>query len=183
MPTFDDVPDSHWAKDVIYEAVAKGLFYGVSDTKFDPQGSFTRGMFVTVLSRLDGVELTENNDKFTDVSSSDYFSKAVKWASDNKIVYGISDTAFSPNLPITRQDAASILGRYFNFKGITLPETETKVTFADDAKIADYAKDWVYKMQTAGILYGKDGNAFDPLGLTTRAEAAAIFVRVSSKTS
>jgi len=66
-------------------------------------------------------------------------------------------------------------------KGIDLPAEKDKVVFDDDSSIAGYAKDWVYKMQVAGIIYGEDNNMFDPLGLATRAEAAALFVRIDEK--
>ena len=62
-----------------------------------------------------------------------------------------------------------------------MKETETNIKFSDNDSIADYAKEAVYAMQIWGILYGKDGGYFDPRGLTARAEAAAVFVRICEK--
>ena len=158
--------------------MSKGLFNGITKTEFDPDGSFTRGMFVAVLSRLDGVSLTDTMTGFDDVDAGAYYAKAVKWASDNEIVYGTSDVRFSPDDPITRQDAAAIFGRYFTEMEIELTANKESSVFADDDSIAGYAKEWVYKMQISGIIYGKNGNTFDPNGLTTRAEAATLFLRI-----
>jgi len=182
FPNFVDI-DEHWAKDVILQAVQKKLFYGMNDTEFAPQGTITRGMFVTVLSRLDGVSssLTKAMEEFEDVDASAYYATAVKWAHDNEIIFGIGEGIFSPDNPITRQDAATILGRYFTVKGIELPKNKESIVFADDDIIDGYAKGWVYKMQLAGIIHGKGESVFDPLGLTTRAEAAALFVRIEPK--
>jgi len=177
-PKFNDI-NGHWAEDRIIQATIIGLFNGVSETQFEPQGSLTRGMFVTLLSRLEGID--PNYDIYTnfdDVDASAYYASAVRWASRWGLVYGTGERLFSPDRPITRQDAATLIGRYFDYAGIELPAIKEAVVFADDGDIAEYAYEWVYKMQIAGIISGKDGNVFDPLGLTTRAEAAALFMRI-----
>ena len=49
--------EGHWGRDYIEQATALGLFGGVSETEFAPDGMMTRGMFVTVLGRLEGIDL------------------------------------------------------------------------------------------------------------------------------
>ena len=178
-PAFTDI-DGHWAEDEIIQVSAIGLFNGVSEALFDPQGALTRAMFVTVLSRLEGINPNYEHEytSFHDVDASAYYASAVTWASSWGLVYGTSVQIFSPDLPITRQDAATLIGRYFDYAGIELPAIKEAVVFADDGDIAEYAYEWVYKMQMAGIISGKDGNVFDPLGLTTRAEAATLFMKL-----
>ena len=61
--------------------------------------------------------------------------------------------------------------------GITLPETETAAVFDDNGDIAGYAAAAVEAMQKAGIINGKPGNLFDPQGIATRAEVAAMLHR------
>jgi S-layer homology domain. len=176
-PEFVDI-DGHWAEDVIIQVSAIGLFNGVSETQFEPQGSLTRGMFVTLLSRLEGIDPSYAYTDFNDVDASAYYASAVRWASYMGIVNGTGEGKFSPDGPITRQDAATMLGRYFSVMGIELPLINNSNVFADDVHIAGYAKDMVYKMQSAGIINGKGNNMFDPLGLTTRAEAATLFMKL-----
>lgn len=66
---FTDVSKDHWAYDAITEAVAAGYFKGVSDTAFDPEGTLTRAMLVTVLARAAGAETDDNaSTGFSDVA-------------------------------------------------------------------------------------------------------------------
>ncbi len=55
MPAFTDM-NNHWAKDNILFVVSRGLLNGTSDTTFSPNTGMTRGMFVTALGRLAGVD-------------------------------------------------------------------------------------------------------------------------------
>ena len=67
---FTDVSKDHWAYDAITEAVAAGYFKGVSDTAFDPEGTLTRAMLVTVLARAAGAETDDNaSTGFSDVAA------------------------------------------------------------------------------------------------------------------
>ncbi|MCI7473269.1 MAG: S-layer homology domain-containing protein, partial [Clostridiales bacterium] len=55
---FSDVPDNHWASESISYAVDKGYFSGTSPTTFAPDGTMTRAMLWTVLSRIDDAPAT-----------------------------------------------------------------------------------------------------------------------------
>ena len=86
----------HWAQNAIWFAAAREILRGVGSGLFDPEGQMTRAMFVTVLSRLDGVsEGSEGNTGFTDVKPGAYYEAAVKWAKDNGIVGGVSSAEFA----------------------------------------------------------------------------------------
>ena len=89
----------------------------------------------------------------------------------------IGNNKFAPNANISRQDLAVILARYADVMGITLPESEAAIAFADKSDIASYASAAVTAMQKAGIINGKPGNVFDPQGIATRAEVAAMLHR------
>ena len=52
--SFDDLERSAWYYSYVVEAVSHGLFNGVSETKFEPNGTMTRAMAVTVLWRMAG---------------------------------------------------------------------------------------------------------------------------------
>lgn len=66
---------------------------------------------------------------------------------------------------------------YATVMGYELPTSQEAVTFADAASIGSWAAEAVTAMQRTGILNGKDGNRFDPLGTATRAEVAVVFCR------
>lgn len=167
---------NHWAKDAINYTADKNLFSGTSANTFSPNMSMTRSMFVTVLGRLSeaGASDYASANRFEDVKSSDHFSAYVNWAAKNKIVSGMDANHFAPNHLITREQAAVILDKYLTFSKAALTEDNSKANFTDNSSISAYAVRAVRKMQTTGVLNGKDGDRFDPKGTTTRAEAAVI---------
>ena len=82
----------------------------------------TRGMFVTALGRLAGIDQADyKTGKFTDVKADAYYAPYVNWAAEKGIVNGTSATTFSPDTNITREQMAVIMagkgGNRFDPKG------------------------------------------------------------------
>ena len=177
IPNFTDI-DGHWAKEHILFAVSRGLFSGTSETTFSPNTTLTRGMFVTALGRLAGINPADyQTRKFTDVKADAYYAPYVNWAVSKGIVSGTTSTTFAPDSNITREQMAVIMKNYADKMGYSIPKTLEAVTFADNAQISSWAKDAVKAMQQAGVLSGKENNRFDPQGSATRAEAATVLHR------
>ena len=138
----------------------------------------TRGMFVTALGRLAGVDPADyQSGKFTDVKADAYYAPYVNWAAKTGIVSGTTDTTFAPDTNINREQMAVIMKNYAVKLGYTVPKALEAVTFADNASISSWAKEAVKSMQQAGILAGKTNNRFDPAGTATRAEVATVLRR------
>ena len=176
-PVFTDV-GSHWAKDDIAFVVNRGLFSGISATKFSPNTAMTRGMFVTALGRLANADVSAyKQSSFTDVKNDAYYMGYIEWASKNGIVSGVGNNRFAPDQSITREQMAVIMQNYAKVIGFTLPKVHAENTFSDSAKISAYAKDDVKQMQMAGVISGKNNNLFDPQGTATRAEVSAVLRR------
>ena len=176
-PAFTDI-HNHWAADNILFAASRGLLSGTSDTTFSPNTGMTRGMFVTALGRLAGINPDSyQTGKFTDVKADAYYAPYVNWAAQNGIVEGVTATTFAPDTNINREQMAVIMANYAKKLGYDLPKPLQAVTFADNAQISSWAKDAVKSMQQAGILAGKNGNKFDPKGTATRAEVATVLRR------
>ena len=176
-PAFTDIT-GHWAADNILFAASRGLLSGTSDTTFSPNTGMTRGMFVTALGRLAGINPDSyKTGKFTDVKADAYYAPYVNWAAQNGIVEGVTATTFAPDTNINREQMAVIMANYAKKLGYDLPKTLQAVTFADNAQISSWAKNAVRTMQQAGILSGKNGNKFDPKGTATRAEVATVLRR------
>lgn len=175
--TFTDVGKGHWAYDFVEQAVALGLFRGVTETTFNPSGTMTRGMFMTVLNRMSG-EPVDNDvpSSFEDVLTGKYYTGAITWAVDKGITTGVTDTLFAPEDATTRQQAAAFLYRYANSAGLELTEGEA-VSFTDEADISNYAREAVSAMAAAGIIIGYTDGSFQPNKTITRAEAATMFIR------
>ena len=176
-PAFTDIT-GHWAADNILFAASRGLLSGTSDTTFSPDTGMTRGMFVTALGRLAGINPDSyQTGKFTDVKADGYYAPYVNWAAQTGIVEGVTDTTFAPDTNINREQMAVIMKNYAAKLGYDLPQTLKAVTFADNTQISSWAKDAVKSMQQAGILAGKNENKFDPKGTATRAEVATVLRR------
>ena len=177
IPAFTDV-NNHWAKDNMLFVVSRGLLSGTSATTFSPNTGMTRGMFVTALGRLAGVDPTDYQaSRFTDVKEDAYYAPYVNWAAKTGVVSGTTDTAFAPDTNINREQMAVIMKNYAAKLGYTIPKTLEVVNFADSAGISSWAKEAVKSMQQAGILAGKTNNCFDPAGTATRAEVATVLRR------
>ena len=177
VPAFTDIT-GHWAADNILFAASRGLLSGTSDTTFSPDTGMTRGMFVTTLGRLAGINPDSyQTGKFTDVKADAYYAPYVNWAAQTGIVEGVTATTFAPDTNINREQMAVIMKNYAAKLGYDLPQTLKAVTFADNTQISSWAKDAVKSMQQAGILAGKNENKFDPKGTATRAEVATVLRR------
>ncbi|EPR10538.1 InlB B-repeat-containing protein [Ruminiclostridium papyrosolvens] len=176
---FTDVKKSDWFYSAVQYAREKGFFSGTSTTTFEPNGTMTRGMFVTVLGRMAGVDTAnyKGESAFSDVAADAYYAPFVVWAAKHGITSGVGNDKFAPNELINRQQMAVFFVRYFEIFGVDY-ETGAKITTtpADIDNVAGYAKDAVLKLWKTGLLAG-DGVNFNPLGNASRAQAATLCMR------
>ena len=115
---------NHWAADNILFAASRGLLSGTSDTTFSPGTGITRGMFVTALGRLAGINPDSyQTGKFTDVKADAYYAPYVNWAAQTGIVGGVTATTFAPDTNINREQMAVIMANYAKKLGYDLPKT------------------------------------------------------------
>ncbi len=173
---FSDVSKKAWYYEAVSYAVDHGIFAGITKTTFQPNAPMTRAMFVATLSRMSGAEVDNNaKTKFSDVKTGQWYTGAVKWASDNGIVAG-SNGRFMPNDPITREQICTLIVSYANFAKIKLTPNTAAVKFKDEKKISKWAKSAVAACQRAGLIAGSNGN-FNPQGKASRAEVAQILMQ------
>lgn len=177
---FTDVNAGDWFYEGVAYSYNNGIFKGTTATTFDPNAAITRGMLVTVLGRNEGVsDNSAFENVFTDVASGEYYAAHIAWAAKNKIVTGYGDGNFGPNDIITREQMATIMYRYMQYKGLAKNEDlSAALTYSDASAIADYAVDGVKYCYLKGIMTGKEGNNFDPNGSATRAEVATVMMRI-----
>ena len=105
---FNDVKESDWYYESVKYAVENGIFKGVGDNSFSPDGTMTRGMFVTVLGRIAEIQASDYpwRDNFTDVDVSAWYAPYVVWAAENNITKGIGNGKFGPDVLVTREQMA-----------------------------------------------------------------------------
>ncbi len=171
----------HWALDEVDFTAAREIFNGIGDDNFGPNNSMTRSMFVTVLWRMSGKPSVTDTSKvksFTDVDSSAWYADAVAWGSANGIVNGVSDSEFSPNSLVTREQMCTLLSRFLKYEDISLNTTAEAAKFTDNAQISSWAADSVALCQQAGLITGYPDGSFKPKGNAARAENAAVFERM-----
>lgn len=176
---FRDVKQGDWCYDAVQYVRVNGFFNGTTAATFSPNDTMTRGMFVTVLGRIAGVDTARYQGKpaFSDVPENAYFAPYVAWASQYGITTGTGDGKFSPYAPINRQQMAVFFVRYFEAFGVDY-ETGANITTtpADIERVAPYARDAVLKLWRTGLLNG-DGVNFNPAGNATRAQTATVCYR------
>ena len=175
---FIDVTEDKWFYNEVMKAAKYGLFSGVGDgTRFDPYGETWRAMIVAVIHRADGnAEPETATTPFADVPANAWFALDVAWAFENKVAKGTSDTTFSPQTSVTREQIAVMLYNFTESKGIATDERADLSKYADAANISSWATEAISWATAVGLITG-DGKNVNPKGTATRAEAAAIMVR------
>lgn len=177
---FADVPAAHWASQAVAYVYDNGLMNGVGEDTFQPGGSLTRAMFVTILGRMAGVaEGDYPGTSFTDVPAGQWYSPYVAWAAQAGVADGTGGGNFSPNRAVTREQMATMIARYTDSAGLTLDEvSDPAPSFTDQGAVASWAREGVDLMRRTGILTGYEDGSFQPQRTANRAEAAAIFMRL-----
>ncbi|MBR2048588.1 MAG: S-layer homology domain-containing protein [Oscillospiraceae bacterium] len=109
---FTDVKPSDYFYKAVLWAVEKGITSGMSVNRFAPNETCTRGQVVTFLWRYSGSPTVSGGyNPFIDVSSTDYYYSAIRWALRNSITAGLDDTHFGPNSSCTRGQVVTFLYR------------------------------------------------------------------------
>ena len=177
---FSDVKETRWSYGSVVYAYENGLMDGVGGGKFDPAGTMTRGMVVTVLYRMAGSPEVEFKADFSDVKAGKYYSNAVIWAKDNNIVNGLTETTFGPSGKITREQLATMLNRFAEFEGKEFRPVGNLNKFPDADKAHSYAKNALIWATGKGLITGMksgDKDLLDPRGNATREQFATILMR------
>ena len=168
---FQDVPVTAWYAGYVETVVDKGLFSGKGEGTFGPEDSMTYAEFLVVLSQFSGESIPG--------AAGAWYQGYVNWAEGAGLIPDEMQS-FDPDAPITRQDMAALFGTFLDtyaHDGSTV--NSGNASFTDGGSIADYAADGVQTCYELGIMSGKDGNAFDPLGTATRAEVAVTMTQMA----
>ena len=173
---FRDVKKRDWFYFSVKFAYDFGLMKGTAEMEFAPDSYVTRAMFVMIIYRMEK-EPQAGDSAFMDVEVNGYYGKAVAWANANGIVSGVSKDRFAPNDPITREQMATILYRYANYKGYDT-ESNGNTAYTDSSFISGYARNAVSWAAANLLMKGNADGSFSPNENTTRAQAAAVFARM-----
>ena len=149
---------SHWAKNDIDFVASRNIAKAKTEYQFQPNSTITALEFASMLYNTANIQ--QKNTTATDINV---------WANEKGIYKNIPN--IKRNQVLTRQEATVMLYQYAKAMGVDCKAVIAENAFADNSSILGYAKEAVKTMQTMGVVNGKDGNVFDPLGNITRAEA------------
>ena len=193
---FSDVSRSAWYAEAVDFVKASGLMNGVGNNRFDPNGTVTRAMVVTVLYRLaDKPSMSGQSNPFRDVPNDAgcWYRDAAIWAVKNGVTNGDgSASVFSPNKAITREQMASMIVRFLlsqadlddaTAKMIQRLDAKTaasllKNEFRDASSISSWASVNVLICKMTGIMNGDSAGTFRPQATLSRAECAQTFLNL-----
>lgn len=157
---YTDVAEGAWYYDVVMQASEAGLMKGVTDTEFEPNGTLTRAMFWTILARAGGVD--------TDGGAT-WYAKAQAWATEN----GVSDGTDAMGA-LTREQLATMLWRFAGE-----PTSAYSLSaYTDASSVSDYAETAMAWAVENGIITGMTDTTIEPQGTATRAQCAAMLMRL-----
>lgn len=163
----------HWAKNEIEKMHSLGIVNGTGKDTFEPERAVTRAEFVKMLSGTLKLTLSGTECGFADVEKNSWYYPYIAEVVKRGIVSGISETEFAPEMPIKREEAATMVYRAASEKLFK----KTECDFADERTISGYAKEAVKALSCAEIIKGSDGS-FNPKSNITRAEAAVLLLRI-----
>ncbi len=169
----DVLRNSPYASAVRY-VYDNGLMNGVSLTRFEPVGSLSRAMIVTILYRQEGSPSVSGAAGFLDVPSGQWYSAGVAWAAKNGIVNGYGNGSFGPDDNVSREQMLTILYRYAQQKGIDTSARGSLSRYPDAGNISSYAE-IPYRWAIAeGVIAPLTSNLY-PAMYAFRGEAAVAF--------
>lgn len=205
---FKDVPEDAWYYPVVKEAYEKGITNGTSSTTFEPNATVTREMFLVMLYRAADIRLDVMHtgfskwdeeliqlSYFSDVKKDTWYAETVCLAKEMGVAYGVegvrfegdeavAQARFGVGEPITREQMATFAARFMDVrKHVALKDAKNPVkAFADADQISDWAKDAVEAMRVSGVMQGDAQQRLNPQDHATRAEAAAVVLRLAAAT-
>lgn len=166
---FDDVFMTDWFYDVVIKASKLGIMVGYGNHKFGPNDPTSSAVMIQVLYNLSGAKVEKISDKY----AGEWYAEAATWAEAS----GIS---FSADSILTRENAIVMLYNFAKSAGLVKDDAAKGdlTRFGDAADVSASAKEALEWAVGAGIINGMGNGNVEPLGATTRAQIAAMIVRL-----
>lgn len=173
--SFDDVIPGTFYYDAVMWAVKNNITKGTGASTFSPGDGCTRFQIVTFLWRACGCPTAATAASFSDVSPSDSFYEAVRWAVERGITNGTGCSSFSPYATCTRAQIVTFL-----YRAAGSPTVSSGIRFFDVAPNA-FCRDAVVWATERGITKGTSDTTFSPDAACTRAEVVTLLYRTLNK--
>lgn len=178
LMSYPDVPEEIWFYNEVEYVYDNGIMTGTSDGNFGPYNALPRCQFAVILHRLAGGEIVPFEQRYPDVADGTWYTDAVMWASEAGIISGYSNGYFGVADNITREEMATMMYRYAQYKGYDTSVRADFDQFLDGNKVNDFAQESMSWAVGCGLISGKyNQTVLDPQGQASRAETAIIIMR------
>jgi len=179
-----------WAQPFVELAAAKGLVEGVGGGRYDPGKSVTRAEFTVMLVRAlgrggvsanDGATSAGGNAPYRDIRAGAWYAGAVAEAKSLGLLDFAKGDTFKPNQALTRGEMASMLAAAIRLEKPTMAQNASDASlqgFKDIGSVSASDLQNIHLMTKLRIMTGTSATTFSPNGVTTRAQAAAVFIRI-----
>lgn len=175
---FTDVAEGSWYEEAICESVRRGLFNGVGDNRFDPEGKTNRAMLAKMLGnlqqQLDQDLVLTGDSVLTDVKPEDWFADVACWAVSGGYM-DVENGVFDPNHEITREEMTLALFRFAAALGADTSARADLSAFQDANLVSEEdAMSWAV---ASGLIRGISDDQLSPDTTTTRAQMVQVMIR------
>ena len=185
---FSDVPAESALAGEVRKAVDYGLMNGYDNDTFGYGDSMTRAQFTAVLVRMMGWDtVTPQTPTYTDVPASHTWYGVIETAAAHDVAN--DGGAFRPSDPVTRGEMAELLVRALGLKGATERLNDTSSTYSrihggtPFIDLPEGKAGYIAIAYRIGMTNGTSPTTFSPDNTATRAQAAAMLVRIYEKIS
>ena len=144
--------DNHWSREYMLEMHDLGVINPSASTgNYTPEQPIQRWEFMRYINRAFG--FTEKASiSFSDVSSSDAYYETVQIAVKHGYINGVGNNKMNPEGTLTREQAATILGRLHKYTPTADLSELNK--FSDKASISEYSQAYVAEAVEEGYING-----------------------------
>ena len=171
-------PVYEWYHDGVAYCLKNKIMQGDENKFFNPSKNITWAETLQILYNME-----ETKPEYEFEKDAPWYSGAAKWAKDSELIYE-NDKDFNPESEINRQQLASVLYLYTQFKGydVSIGEETNILSYDDSFDISEYAIPAMQYVIGSGIMLGKTNSTLNPKESATRAEIAVILHRFIEKT-
>lgn len=179
---FDDVSDSDWAAQYIYNLADRGIIGGYGDGTFRQFDNVQRCEYAKMLVNIAGIPLAANAvSPYTDVPAGEWFFPFINSVSPYMTGFQSPDGVlfFSPEEAATREAVAVAMVKA---KGLDVAKFEDPTSyladrFSDWYDISEFNRKYICAAVDEGIFTGDENGTFRPNAPIIRAEIVAVLYK------
>lgn len=173
--------EGHWAQQEIQTLVEQHIVSGDENGKLNLQDTMTRAEFLAMVLRGLEAEFTPYTGGFADVPADAWYADVMQTAYDLGYIEG-DGTGVNPEGSITREEMAKILVEIYEAFISDTSQPENDVGIVDENQISEWAKDYVQKAYSYGLISGMPDGSFAPQEHMLREQGMAAVYRMLNKT-